>query len=89
MAHSKQARKRVRQNAQDRLRNRSVKSSLRTAIKKFKTVVADGDAEAVSAAYKTVQKSADKTAQKGVIAKRTAARIKSRLDADAKRAGKK
>ena len=88
MAHSKQARKRIRQNAARRLRNRSVKSSLRTAVKKFKATVQSGDAEAVAAAYKSVQKRADKTARKGIIAKGTAARMKSRLLKSAARAKK-
>ena len=88
MAHSKQARKRIRQNVVQRLRNRGVKSSLRTAVKKFKATVETGDAEAIATAYGAVQKRADKTARKGVIAKGTAARMKSRLLKSAARAKK-
>ena len=88
MPHSKQAAKRLRQNAKRRLNNRAEKSALRTAIKKFKKTVETGDDEAVTAAYKVVQKRADKTARKGVIARGAAARLKSRLLTSAKRAGK-
>ena len=88
MAHSKQAAKRLRQNTKNRLNNRAAKSALRTAIKKFKKTVETGDAEAVNAAYKVVQKRADKTARKGVIAKGAAARVKSRLLKSAARAKK-
>lgn len=88
MPHSKQAAKRLKQNAKSRLNNRAAKSALRTAIKKFKKTVETGDSEAVAAAYKVVQKGADKTARKGIIAKGTAARMKSRLLKSAKRAGK-
>ena len=88
MPHSKQAAKRIRQNAKNRLGNRAAKSALRTAVKKFKQTVETGDGEAVAAAYKDVQTRTDKTARKGVIAKGTAARMKSRLLKSAKRAGK-
>ncbi len=84
MAHSKSAEKRIRQNATRRLANRSAKSSLRTATKKFDAAVKAGNAEAVKTACRDVQRKADRTAAKGVIDKRKAARIKSRLDAKAK-----
>jgi len=86
--HSKQAAKRMKQNAKSRLSNRAAKSALRTAVKKFKQTVEAGDGEAVAAAYKVVQKRADNSARKGVIAKGTAARMKSRLLKSVKRAGK-
>ena len=88
MAHSKQARKRIKQNAVNRLRNRSVKSSLRTAVKKFKETVETGDAEAIATAYGVVQKRTDRTVQKGIIPKGTGARMKSRLLKSAARAKK-
>ena len=88
MPHSKQAAKRIKQDAERRLANRGAKSALRTAVKKLKTTIKTGDAEAVDAAYKVVQKRADKTARKGIIAKRTAARMKSRLLKSAARAKK-
>jgi small subunit ribosomal protein S20 len=79
LAHSDSARKRIRQNVKRRLRNRSSKSALRTAIKRFRSTVAGGDAEAARAAYAAVQKKADTVARKGIIHAKTAARIKARL----------
>ena len=84
MAHSKSAEKRIRQNANRRLRNRSARSALRTVIKKFHEAVAGGDAEAVKKAYHAAQVKLDKSASKGVVPKRTASRLKSRLSARAK-----
>jgi len=81
LAHSKSAKKRIRQNARRRLRNRSARSALRTAIKKFRAAVTAGDADTARAAYLAVQKRADTVAGKGIIKKQTAARIKSRLAA--------
>jgi len=79
LAHSKSARKRIRQNARRRLRNRSAKSALRTAIKKFRAALDSGDVAAASQAFRVVQERVDKTASKGIVHKRTAARIKARL----------
>lgn len=81
MAHSKSAKKRIRQNARGRLRNRSTKSALRTTVKKFDAAVKQGDAEAAGEAFRKVQKKADATARKGIVHKKTAARLKSRLAA--------
>ena len=86
MPHSKSAKKRVRQNVADRLRNRSAKSALRTSIKKFKSAVKQGDTNAAGEMYKTVQQTVDGTARKGMVHKRTAARVKSRLAAELKKA---
>jgi len=79
LAHSRSARKRIRQNAQQRLRNRSAKSSLRTSIKSFRKAVQQDDVAAAGAALRTVQKKADTIAGKGMVHRKTAARIKSRL----------
>jgi len=81
LAHSKSAKKRIRQNAKERLRNRSTKSALRTTIKKFNAALKTGEVESAAAAYKAVQKKVDTTARKGIVHKGTAARVKSRLAA--------
>ena len=44
MAHSKQARKRVRQNETRRMANKTVSSTMRSAIKKLQGLVDAGDA---------------------------------------------
>jgi len=91
LAHSKSAKKRIRQSEVKRLHNRSMKSALRTAMKKFAAAVAAGNTDLLAAAYKEVQKSIDKTASKGIIRKGTADRMKSRLSSKiaAKPAAKK
>jgi small subunit ribosomal protein S20 len=75
MTHSKQAAKRVRTNEEARLRNRAVRSSLKSAIKGALTA----EPEKRAAAASTFSKRADKAAKLGVIHKNTAARRKSRL----------
>jgi small subunit ribosomal protein S20 len=88
LPHSKSAKKRVRQSEDCRVRNRSVKSALRTTIMKFEAAVEGGDAAAAQAAFRAVQKKIDKSASKGVLPKGRAARVKSRLSVKLK-AGKK
>jgi len=78
------AEKRHRQSEERRLRNKAVKSSVRTSAKKFVVLAqksergsaSTGDAEA---ALKDMIKKIDTAAQKGIIKKNTAARKKSRM----------
>lgn len=79
MPTSSSAKKRVRQNAVRRQRNRSAKSAVRTAEKKLMHTIAGGDAEGAAEACKQVSRSLDKTARKGIIHPNTAARKKARL----------
>ena len=79
MATHKSAIKRNRQNEQKKLRNKSVKSFLRTSIKQVKLAV---DAKDPAKARESLDKAVpviDKAASKGVIHKRNAARKISRL----------
>lgn len=76
MAHSKQALKRIRQNEKARLRNKSVRTGVKNAVKK--ALRAAGKEEAPLARVQA-EKQIDKAAKKGVIHKNTAARRKSRL----------
>lgn len=69
----------MRQNAKRRLRNRSSRSSLRTAIKRCRIAIAGDDREQAEAAYRTAVKRLDQAAAKSLIHKNTAARSKSRL----------
>jgi small subunit ribosomal protein S20 len=77
LAHGKSAKKRIRQNAARRLRNRQAKSALRTTVKKLAAAAA-GDA---TAAFRGVQKKLDQAVAKGIVRKGTADRMKSRLAA--------
>ena len=79
MAHHKSALKRVRQTIKRAARNRSLRSDLRTVIKKFRVILASGNTEQTREAYTGVQKNIDNAVTKGVLHKRTGARYKSRL----------
>ena len=74
MANIKSAKKRVRQNVGRQARNKSVRSRLRTAVKKQR---AEGTSkpESLAATYSEI----DRARKKGVIHKNAAARYKSRL----------
>lgn len=79
MPHSNTARKRVRQNEKTRLRNKSVKSSMRTQVKKTLEAIAEGDAERAKKEFALASQKLDKAAKSNVIHKNQAARRKSRL----------
>lgn len=81
MAHSLSARKRVRQNATQRARNRWRLRTMREAVKEFREKLAHGTVDEATAAMRTCAKIVDRTAQKGVIHKNQAARRKSRMSA--------
>lgn len=72
MANTKSALKRIRTSAKRNLRNRSVKSTVRTAVRKFNDLVT---VESLRAAMSAL----DKAVSKGVLHRNTAARKKSRL----------
>ena len=76
---NKSAEKRERQEAVRRLRNRSAKSAVRTAVKKFDAAVAAGNKDEAEKAFAESCKLLDSAASKGLIHKNTAARKKSRL----------
>ncbi|RKY25567.1 MAG: 30S ribosomal protein S20 [Planctomycetota bacterium] len=79
MAHSLQAKKRVRQNAKKRTINRARKSQVKTQIKRFETALTSGNTEAASEQYRLTARKLDKIAATSTMHKNTAARKKSRL----------
>ena len=79
MANIKSQIKRNKPNEKARLRNKAVKSSLKTAVKKFRTAAAAGDAATATTLLKDAARSLDKAASKGVIHKNQAANRKSAL----------
>ncbi|MFI5916589.1 30S ribosomal protein S20 [Dactylosporangium sp. NPDC051541] len=79
MANIKSQIKRNRQNEKRRLRNKSVKSSLKTAIRKFHEATAAGDNETAVALLQDASRKLDKAASKGVIHKNQAANRKSAI----------
>ena len=81
MPHSSSAKKRLKQNEKCRLRNKSVRSAVRTAMKNFRGLVASGDLDEARRTYRGVQKQLDQAVSKGVYHKNTAGRYKSHLAA--------
>ena len=79
MANSRSAKKRINVIAKKTLRNKMVRSSTRTAIKKVNTAVAAGDQAQVAENLRLAVKAIDQAASKGIYHKNTASRKKSRL----------
>ena len=79
MANIKSAKKRVRTSAARAERNKSVKSAVKTAIKKVEAAVTAKDKAAAEAALTTATSSVQKACNKGIYHKNTAARKISRL----------
>ena len=79
LATHKSALKRHRQNQKRRLRNKIIRSQLKTSIKSFVTALESKDKPAVQEAAKAAISTISKTASKGVIHKKTASRKISRL----------
>lgn len=87
MAHSRTAKKRVRQNASSRALNRWRLRDMREALKTLNDKLVHGTAEEAKDAFKAASRIIDITAQKGVIHKNQASRRKSRLSARVKAKG--
>jgi small subunit ribosomal protein S20 len=79
MANSAQAKKRARQAEATRKRNASLKSELRTAVKKVKKAIAGGDKTAATKVLHESQSTIDRIADKRIVHKNLASRTKSRL----------
>lgn len=79
MAHSLQAKKRVRQNRRRAEINRARLSRIRTFVKKVATAIESGDQEAARSALRAAQPEIMRGASKGVLQRNTAARRISRL----------
>lgn len=81
MAHTLSAKKRIRQNALRRARNRWRKGRIKEAVRRFDELVQAGDANGAAEQLKVCFKTLDQIAAKGTIHKNAAARKKSRLSA--------
>jgi small subunit ribosomal protein S20 len=79
VANIKSQIKRIKTNEKARLRNKSVKSSLKTAIRKAREAAAAGDVEKATVAAREASRKLDKAVSKGVIHKNQAANKKSAL----------
>ncbi|MEZ0065674.1 small subunit ribosomal protein S20 [Streptacidiphilus sp. MAP12-20] len=79
MANIKSQIKRIKTNEKARQRNKAVKSSLKTAIRKTREAVEAGDFEKAGVLAREASKELDKAVSKGVIHKNQAANKKSAL----------
>ncbi|MBM3822059.1 MAG: 30S ribosomal protein S20 [Verrucomicrobia bacterium] len=79
MPNTKSAERRVRNSARKRLRNRSVKTRLKTLEKKFLAAATSGDKAQAGEAFKNVASALGKASKGGVIHRGTASRKESRL----------
>jgi small subunit ribosomal protein S20 len=79
VANIKSQIKRIGQNERRRVRNKAVKSELKTAVRRFREAAAAGDAEATNTAFRSASRLLDKAASKGVIHKNQAANRKSAM----------
>ncbi|KPQ23102.1 MAG: 30S ribosomal protein S20 [Pseudomonadota bacterium] len=80
MANSKQARKRARQAENRRVLKASQRSMVRTYIKRVIKAINTGDHGQAMQEFKTAQPVIDRIADKDVLSKKKAARLKSRLN---------
>lgn len=80
MANTPQAKKRARQNEKARKHNASLRSMVRTYLKKVVTAIDAGNIEEAKTAYAAAVPVIDRMADKGIIHKNKAARHKSRLN---------
>ena len=79
MANIKSQIKRIKTNEKARLRNKAVKSELKTYVRKVREAVAAGDKEAATTALTAASRKLDKAVSKGVIHANQAANRKSAI----------
>jgi small subunit ribosomal protein S20 len=79
VANIKSQKKRILTNEKARLRNKAVKSGLRTNIRKFQEALAAGETEKAQELAKSATRALDKAASKGVIHANQAANRKSAI----------
>lgn len=93
MAHSLSAKKRARQGIKRKIRNQTVKSQIKTHIKKLRLMLAgtgkETDKGDLAGKIKESYKLVDQAVSKGVIHKNKASRLKSRLTLAANKVAKK
>jgi small subunit ribosomal protein S20 len=79
VANIKSQIKRIRTNEKARQRNKAVKSSLKTAVRRFRAAADSGDRETALSAMTAASRQLDKAVSKGVIHKNQAANKKSAM----------
>ena len=84
MANTAQARKRARQSVKLNAHNSSLRSTLRTAMKKVRRAIQVGDKAAAQKQFQESQSIVDRLADKKIVHKNLVSRVKSRLSAQIK-----
>ncbi len=84
MANIQSAKKRARQNVTRRTHNMTLRSRLRSAVRKVLLAVREGNKDAAQASFKEAVPEIDRMVTKGIIRKNRAARYKRRLNARVK-----
>lgn len=84
MANTKQAIKRIRQNEKRRAHNHSIKSTVRTALKKVLSAIKENNKESANASFKEFQSAGDKAARKRIFSSNKINRHKRRLNSKIK-----
>jgi small subunit ribosomal protein S20 len=79
VANIKSQKKRILTNEKRRLRNKSVKSSVKTSVRRFREAADAGDVEKATQLGAEASQALDKAASKGVIHKNQAANRKSAI----------
>jgi len=79
VANIKSSKKRIKVTQAKTLRNKMVKSALKTSIKKYETAIVAGNVDEAKVLLGSTIKSIDMAASKGMIHKNVASRKKSRL----------
>ena len=79
MANIKSAKKRILVNQKKAARNKSIKSAVKTSIKKVSAAISAGDKDAAAKALVDATRTIDKATTKGVYHKNTSSRKVSRL----------
>ncbi len=79
MAHTPQAKKRIRRNRRREAINKARRSRIRTFIKKVEAALESGDRAAAEAAFRAAEPEIRRGVSKGVLHRNTASRKVSRL----------
>ena len=87
MANIKSQIKRIRTNEKAQIRNKSARSAIKTAIRRFRDAVTAGDSKVIAEELRLASKTLDVAVQKGVLHKNSAANKKSSMAKAAAKAG--
>jgi small subunit ribosomal protein S20 len=79
VANIKSQLKRIKTNEKARLRNKSIKSSLKTAVRRFREAAATGEKDRALSELQAASRALDKAVSKGVIHRNQAANRKSAM----------